>query len=137
MENPRPQFTHLAQNLKELGLAYIHVVESRISGAETVDARAEQADFLVDVWGDAGTVILPGGFTPESAEETVKKYEGKQVVIAFGRNFLANPDLPFRISQGISLTKYNRSTFYIPESPVGYIDYPFSEEYLGRKTAVY
>jgi NADPH2 dehydrogenase len=77
------------------------------------------------------------GFTPESAKETVKKYEGKQVVIAFGRNFLANPDLPFRISQGISLTKYNRSTFYIPESPVGYIDYPFSEEYLGRKSAVY
>jgi NADPH2 dehydrogenase len=137
MENPRPQFTHLAQNLKELGLAYIHVVESRISGAETIDARAEQADFLVDVWGDAGTVILAGGFTPESAKETVKKYEEKQVVIAFGRNFLANPDLPFRISQGISLTKYNRSTFYIPESPVGYIDYPFSEEYLGRKTAVY
>ena len=37
------------------------------------------------------------------------------------------PDLPLRLRANHSLNKYNRETFYLPESPVGYIDYPFAE----------
>jgi NADPH2 dehydrogenase len=36
------------------------------------------------------------------------------------------PDLPLRLKEGLSLTRYNRDTFYIPESATGYIDYPFA-----------
>lgn len=133
MANPVPQFTYLAETLAQLGLAYLHIVESRISGAQTIEARTEQADFLVDIW-THGAIILAGGFTQESADAELSKYNGRQVVIAFGRHFLANPDLPFRFQQGLSLNKYDRPTFYTPEDPVGYIDYPFSKEYLQLQT---
>jgi NADPH2 dehydrogenase len=136
MDDPEPQFTQLARNLKEIGLAYLHVVESRISGAETIEARAEQSDFLVDVWDNSGLVILAGGFNPESAHEVTQRYPGKRVAVAFGRHFLANPDLPLRISNNIPLNEYNRTTFYLPKSTVGYIDYPFSKKYLRQEIDV-
>ena len=50
-----------------------------------------------------------------------------KVIIAFGRHFLANPDLIERFKQSIPLNKYDRSTFYTP-GPKGYIDYPFANE---------
>ncbi|KAH6682823.1 NADPH dehydrogenase [Halenospora varia] len=134
MEDPVPQFSYLAKHLKTLNIAYLHVVESRISGAGDIEGN-EQVDFLVDIWGTSGAVILAGGFTPESAVEAVEKNGGKNVAVAFGRNFLANPDLPFRISEKLSLTKYNRETFYIEQSPVGYIDYPFSPEFQSAQVA--
>jgi len=51
-------------------------------------------------------------------------------MIAFGRYFISTPDLPFRIKRGIELEPWNRRTFYKPESPDGYIDYPFSKEFM-------
>ncbi|EON66457.1 hypothetical protein W97_05555 [Coniosporium apollinis CBS 100218] len=134
MDDPRPQFSYHAQQLSALNIAYLHVVESRISGSNTIECRAEQIDFLVDIFGTSGTVIVAGGFTPGTAAETTDRYADKNVAVAFGRSFLANPDLPFRIQQHIPLTKYDRSTFYVPESRVGYIDYPFSEEYKNAQT---
>ena len=47
--------------------------------------------------------------------------------MAFGRYFVANPDLPLRIKEGFALTRYDRNTFYIFDS-VGYNDYPFVSE---------
>lgn len=135
MDDPIPQFSHLIQNLANLNLAYLHIVESRISGSKTIEARAEQADFAMDLWGH-GAVILAGGFTAESAEESLQRYNENNVLIAFGRHFLANPDLPFRLQQGLSLNKYDRSTFYIPKHPQGYVDYPFSQEFLKSKGQV-
>jgi NADPH2 dehydrogenase len=125
MDDPVPQFTFLVNHLKALKLAYIHIVESRISGAGDIEGT-EKVDFLIDVWGESGAVILAGGFTPESAMETLRKHGRDNMVIAFGRIFLANPDLPFRISEKLPLTKYNRDTFYVEKSPIGFIDYPFS-----------
>jgi NADPH2 dehydrogenase len=130
MADPKPQFTYLAEKLRDLGIAYIHVVESRISGSETIEARSEQVDFLLDVWKEGcGAAIVAGGFTPESAMQSAEKYKDVPVAVAFGRHYIANPDLPYRIEHSIPLNLYNRATFYIPEDPVGYIDYPFSEQY--------
>ncbi|RDW76951.1 hypothetical protein BP6252_05004 [Coleophoma cylindrospora] len=128
MKDPVPQFSFLTRELKKLDLAYIHIVESRISGAGDIEGD-EQPDFLVEIWGKTGAVILAGGFTPETAVETVKKYTTANIAIAFGRDFLANPDLPFRISKKLALNKYDRDTFYIEQSPVGYADYSFSPEF--------
>ena len=36
------------------------------------------------------------------------------------------PDLPLRLKEGLSLTRYNRDTFYVKEAAAGYIDYPFA-----------
>ncbi|PGH30964.1 NADPH2 dehydrogenase [[Emmonsia] crescens] len=129
MTDPRPQFTHLAQNLAKIRLAYLHVVESRINGSQSFEGTHESTDFLVDAFGNSGAVILAGGFSPESATETIANHKDPRIAIAFGRYFIPNPDLPFRILNHIDLTPYNRSTFYNPKSTVGYIDYPNSSQY--------
>ncbi|KAK5168185.1 uncharacterized protein LTR77_006753 [Saxophila tyrrhenica] len=49
MSDPKPQFSYLAMRLSELGLVYLHVVEPRISGADTIEAADEEVDFLVDI----------------------------------------------------------------------------------------
>lgn len=127
MKDPIPQFSYLAEQLRSLGLAYIHIVQSRISGANDIEVESESVEFLLDIWkGASGVAILAGGFTPESGAAAAEKYKDVPVAVAFGRSFLANPDLPYRIEHSISLNNYNRATFYTPEDPVGYIDYPFS-----------
>jgi 12-oxophytodienoic acid reductase len=49
-------------------------------------------------------------------------------LVAFGRLFLANPDLPKRFLLNAPLNKYNRFTFYTQDSVIGYTDYPFLED---------
>jgi N-ethylmaleimide reductase len=105
-------------------VAYLHIIEPRISGADTIaggqDAIA--AKDLSQVF--HGTIIAAGGFTPESAEAAVA--DGVANLIAFGRHFTSNPDLPFRIERGLSLTPYDRSTFYTSDAKgyVDFLDYP-------------
>ncbi|KAF8500706.1 hypothetical protein BU17DRAFT_102382 [Hysterangium stoloniferum] len=54
-------------------------------------------------------------------------------IVAFGRYFISNPDLPVRLQKNLPLTPYNYATFYLKKSPVGYIDYPFAEEKVQAK----
>ena len=129
MADPITQFSHLIEGLKNLKLAYIHLVESRVSGNADIEAT-ERVDPLLKVWGKTGPVLLAGGFQPDSAKRAVEEeYTGHDIIIVFGRHFIANPDLPFRIEKGLELTKYNRNTFYKAKSPEGYVDYPFSDEW--------
>ena len=69
-----------------------------------------------------GNLLAAGGFDVESAESIVEI--GDADLVAFGRLFIANPDLPKRIKLGLPLNAYDRSTFYT-EGPRGYTDYPF------------
>ena len=129
MADPVKQFSHLIEGLKKLKLVYLHLVESRVKGNADIEAT-EKVDPLMKIWGKTSPVLLAGGFQPDSAKRAVEQeYTGQDVLIVFGRHFIANPDLPFRIEKGIALTKYNRDTFYIAKSPIGYVDYPFSKEW--------
>ena len=129
MADPIPQFSHLIAGLKDLNLTYLHLVESRVTGNADND-NTEKVDPLLEVWGKTTPVLLAGGFQPASAKRAVEEeYTDYNVLVVFGRHFIANPDLPFRIEKGIELTKYNRNTFYTAKTPVGYIDYPFSKEW--------
>ena len=74
-----------------------------------------------------GAFIANGDFTPEEAAEWVAS--GKADAIAFGRLFIANPDLPARIAAGGPYATPDRASFY-GGSRVGYTDYPT----LGRTT---
>jgi N-ethylmaleimide reductase len=69
-----------------------------------------------------GKIIAAGGFDPQTAEETVE--QGIADLVAFGRHFVANPDLVRRIHERLPLNAYDRDTFYTFEAK-GYIDYPF------------
>lgn len=83
-------------------------------------------------------MLVAGGFTPESAKRAVedeyKKYNN--VLMVFGRYFISNPDLVYRVKEGLPLARWDRSTFYIKESKKGYTDYPFSVELLREKGGV-
>ncbi|MCJ1387252.1 Chanoclavine-I aldehyde reductase fgaOx3 [Xylographa bjoerkii] len=132
MADPVPQFTYLVRELKKLRLSYLHVVESRISGNADVETT-EKIDFLVDEWGGTSPVLLAGGFTPESARRAVEEEYPGEVAVVFGRYFISNPDLPFRVLKGLGLEKYDRGTFYKAGSPDGYVDYPFSKEWEAER----
>ncbi|KAJ7141770.1 hypothetical protein C8R43DRAFT_1238404 [Mycena crocata] len=102
MADPKPTFTHLVSQIKAShpDFAYLHVVQPRINGDKSA-----------------------GGYTRQTALETAEK-DGD--IIAFGRLFLANPDLPLRLMKEIPTNEPDRSTFYLPGSAKGYTDYPFA-----------
>jgi len=124
-----PQFQYLISKLREMGLAYLHLANSR--WLEHIPQETENNEIFVRLWGNASPLILEGGYDTISAQEEVDVcYKGYNIAIAFGRFFISNPDLPFRVKMGINFQEYNRDHFYTPLSKQGYIDYPFSAEFL-------
>jgi N-ethylmaleimide reductase len=123
--NPDVTFGYVAEQLNRFDLAYLHVVEPRIVGAEApVDGKPPVAAVqLRKIF--KGTILAAGGFEPEGAAEIVDK--GDADLVAFGRHFAANPDLPKRIELGLPLNAYDRNTFWGGDQR-GYSDYPFYEE---------
>lgn len=136
MSNPIPQFSHLISNLKSFSLAYIHLVESRVSGSGDANGN-EKLDFALNILGTEHAVLVAGGLTPDSAKRAVEEeYKEYNVLVVFGRYFISNPDLVYRVRKGLPLASWDRSTFYVKESERGYTDYPFSEEFLREKGGV-
>ncbi|KAK7691371.1 hypothetical protein QCA50_004769 [Cerrena zonata] len=128
MKDPIPTFTYLVTRLAELhpDLAYLHVVEPRITpDGQTKEVKPGQSnDFLRKIWAPR-PLMSAGGYTLESAGEIISANPNE--LIAFGRHFIANPDLPKRLYAGVELNPYNRATFYDVGAAKGYIDYPFYE----------
>jgi N-ethylmaleimide reductase len=123
--NPGALFDYLAEQLNQFGLAYLHIVEPRVKGNAVIaeGQAAIAAERLRQIF--EGTIIAAGGFEPDSAEAIVEK--GDADLVAFGRHFVANPDLPKRIQFGLPLNPYDRNTFYTFDAH-GYTDYPFYNE---------
>ena len=99
-------------NLKQLHLGYLHLVEARVGGTSAADAVYKDVDHsndvFIDHWGEEMPVIVAGGFTPEKAGRVVNDvHPTKNVLVAFGRYFIANPDLPFRLQRSIKLCKWD------------------------------
>ncbi|KAK7685002.1 hypothetical protein QCA50_011837 [Cerrena zonata] len=126
INDPIPLYTHLVTRIREQfpDLAYIHVTEPRVSGDTPRDPKGESNDFIRAIWSPR-PLISAGGYGRDLAIEWA---DTKGDIIAFGRHFIANPDLPRRLKENIPLNAYDRSTFYSPLSPKGYIDYPFADE---------
>lgn len=109
-------------------IAYIHLIEPRVpdmsyaEGEYTVPTGSN--DFIYSIWN--GTVIRAGDYAlhPEQAKIDTEKHE---TLLAYGRMFISNPDLPKRLYEGQKLTQYGRGHFHSAE-PYGYIDYPTYEE---------
>ncbi len=120
--DPPALFKYVAEQLNQYGLAYLHLIEPRVKGSELVleGQRSVATEQLGSVF--QGKIIAAGGFEPETAEAIVEK--GDADLVAFGRYFLSNPDLPQRIKLRLPLNKYDRNTFYTFDAH-GYTDYPF------------
>jgi N-ethylmaleimide reductase len=111
------QYAALARGLGERGLLYVHLVDHSGMGApkpkpETFEAIRHEFK---------GPIIRCGGFDLARANQALAK--GEAHLIAFGRSFLANPDLPARLQQGAALNPPDFSTLYTPGEK-GYLDYP-------------
>ncbi|KDQ53947.1 hypothetical protein JAAARDRAFT_197051 [Jaapia argillacea MUCL 33604] len=125
MEDPKPTFSHLVTKIRDLhpGFGYIHVVEPQVSGIFDREAKpGESNDFLREIWGTR-PFISAGGYSRDLAMDIADKTGN---LIAFGRFFISNPDLPTRLEKGLELAPYDRKTFYT-QTAEGYVDYPFAE----------
>jgi 12-oxophytodienoic acid reductase len=107
---------YIAETLNRYDLLYLLGVEGRKS-SETIwpMRKAYKGNFFVGA-----------GFDAEEGNEAIRS--GKAVMVAYGRLFLANPDLVKRFALNAPLNKFNRETFYTQDPVVGYTDYPFLED---------
>jgi len=117
-------YAHVIRELNRFQLAYIHLVEPRVAGnaeAAQFDAALNSRNFKPLVTG--GTKLISnGGYTLASGTEAVQR--GEADAIAWGRQFIANPDLVERFAKNAPLNRYDRATFY-GGTEKGYTDYPF------------
>ncbi|XP_031389700.1 12-oxophytodienoate reductase 2-like [Punica granatum] len=121
--NPKALGLYMAEALNKYGILYCHMVEPRM---KTVAEKCDCPHSLVPMRNAfGGTFIVAGGYDREDGNKAVA--ENRADLVAFGRLFLANPDLPRRFELDAPLNKYNRNTFYISDPVVGYTDYPFLE----------
>ncbi|WP_454885771.1 alkene reductase [Sphingomonas oryzagri] len=120
--NPQALFTAAAAALSEIGIAFLEMREPQGDSSFRPNEVPPIAPAIREVF--KGALVLNSDFTPESAVETVAS--GLADAIAFGRPFIANPDLPARIAHGLPLAKPDVATFY-SQGPEGYTDYPAAE----------
>lgn len=104
-------YAALATQLR--GLVYVHLLRNPHEGFPRT-ARTIRRAF-------GGTLILNQGFDRDAAQAALAAEQAE--LIAFGRPFIANPDLVERLKRGVELATPDEDTFYTP-GPEGYIDYP-------------
>ncbi|MEO8884708.1 MAG: alkene reductase [Mucilaginibacter sp.] len=105
-------YIHLSREFNRIGIAYIHISLNPQIPAGTLTAIRTEFE---------GTLIYCNTFTAEKAEAELNN--GDADLIAFGRGFLANPDLEQRIEKGAELNAPDFTTLYTPDAK-GYTDYP-------------
>lgn len=120
-ENAERFYPYIIEQLNERNLAYLH-----IGFEETPEKDINWHAFLRPLY--KGVYFANGGFTKDSGERLLEKNGAD--AIAYGKLFLANPDLPERFRTNAKLNDWDASTFYTPGEK-GYTDYPTLEEAKG------
>ncbi|MDE2120075.1 MAG: alkene reductase [Betaproteobacteria bacterium] len=115
--NPQVTFDHLVEQLDRRSIAFVHFIEGATGGSRDVPgfdyARARKSF--------RGAYIANNGYDRAMALDAVAS--GRADAVAFGRAFIANPDLVQRLRTGAPLNAPDPKTFYTP-GPAGYTDYP-------------
>ncbi|KAJ4490725.1 NADH:flavin oxidoreductase/NADH oxidase [Lentinula aciculospora] len=130
MVDPIPTFTYLVSHLKVLypKFAYLHVIEPGVSAGSYVETSPSISNnFIRNIWLPR-PLITAGKYTRDTAIKVAEEAVATRgELIAFGKVFLANPDLPTRLRNNLPLNDYDKATFYIPgdTSGKGYTDYSF------------
>lgn len=110
-------YQYLAGEIGKLKLAYIHIVDHSSMGAPEVTGSVKSK--IQKAFG--GTIIASGGLDKEKAEAVLNNKDGD--LVAFGKLFLANPDLVQRFEKDAELNQVDFNTLYTPGEK-GYTDYP-------------
>ncbi len=122
---PQPLFTHVVQALAPLGLAYVHLIEGATGGPREHQQGPAPFDYAAlrqayRAAGGQGAWMVNTGYDRPLAQQALA--EGADLV-AFGRPFIANPDLGARLKQGGPFNTLDRATLY-GGGDAGYLDYP-------------
>ncbi|XP_062098367.1 putative 12-oxophytodienoate reductase 11 [Humulus lupulus] len=121
--NPEALGLHMVESLNKYGILYCHMVEPRMKSLGDIDETPHSLVPMRKAFN--GAFIVAGGYGKEDGNNALA--ENRTDLVAYGRPFLANPDLPNRFELNGPLNKYNRSTFYLSDPIKGYTDYPFLE----------
>lgn len=122
-EDPQALFGYVVRQLAPLGLAYIHIIEGATGGPREVEGRPFDYAALKKAYRDAGgkaAWMVNNGYDKALAEKSVA---GGADLVAFGRPYIANPDLVERLKAGAPLNTPDKTTFY-GGGAKGYTDYP-------------
>ena len=126
-DHPQQLFDYLLAQLAPLGLAYVHLIEGATGGERTLAERPFNYSQLRAVYrkaGGQGAWMVNNSYDKALAEAAVEN--GGVDIVAFGRPFIANPDLVERLRRGAPLNTPDRETFY-GGGAKGYTDYPALE----------
>ena len=121
--DPQPLFEYVVKQLAKLNLAFIHIIEGATGGQREVADRPFDYVALKAAYrgaGGQGAWMLNNGYDKALAEQAVES--GSADLIAFGRPFIANPDLVTRLRRNAPLNTPNQATFY-GGGAEGYTDY--------------
>lgn len=119
-DDPETTYIEAAKFLNDSGIAYIHIAEADWENAPVMPIAFKEAYRRAF----SGTLIYAGKYTKERAEEALQN--GWADLIAFGRPFIANPDLPYRLEHNLPLNEPIREKFF-GGGAEGYTDYPFAD----------
>ena len=122
--DPQKLFDYLLAQLGTLGLAYIHTIEGATGGERELAERPFDYEALRATYrkaGGQGAWMVNNSYDKAMAEAAVEN--GGVDIVAFGRPFIANPDLVERLRRGAPLNTPDRETFY-GGGAKGYTDYP-------------
>ena len=120
---PEDTFGYIVRRLNDLKLAYLHLVEPAMVGTVRDESADPRWDAMIKLLRAEyrGVLMLAGGYDGQSAEQALES--GRADIIAFGRPFISNPDLPVRLRGNLPLAPADSSTFFGGDA-TGYTDYP-------------
>lgn len=121
--DPVALFSAAIQKLNGYKLAYLHMIEPRATSAGGGEQVNEEAPITSEMFRAAyqGKFITAGGYDQAMGEKVLE--EDLADAVAYGRLYIANPDLAERFEHDAPLNPYNRATFY-GGNEAGYTDYP-------------
>lgn len=124
--NPQPLFNHVVGRLADYGLSYVHVIEGATGGARDFRQGGDAFDYAslrraYVAAGGRGAWMVNNGYDATLAKHAIEN--GDADLVAFGKLFIANPDLVQRLRDEANLNSADNATFY-GGGAKGYIDYP-------------
>jgi N-ethylmaleimide reductase len=132
-DNPETTFGAIAERLSDYGFAYLHIVNPALEQMQDGKEPDPRALAMVKLIRKKyrGTLIVAGGFQADTAARWLR--EGWTDLIAFGRKFIANPDLPERLRVGGPFNADDPTTYY-GGGEKGYTDYPSLAQDRGEQS---
>ncbi|WP_261300480.1 alkene reductase [Paenibacillus andongensis] len=121
--DPEKLYTYVIKQLAERGIGYLHLIEPQVRSGLVEEMNHEAPSSVATMFRPyfSGPLIVSGGFDADTAEQALAARTAD--LVAFGRAFIANPDLPKRLKLGTPLNMLDKSTIY-GGFEHGYTDYP-------------